>query len=343
MKNRHSENPIPWDILILHLKGESTAADEQRLAEWTAQGENAFLLEELTDLWDKIQQNAGNYRPDTSYYWNELSRRLHLSEATGQPAPPQPPTKVRRLSWQQWTAAACAGLLIALSFFVGGRWASQPDVTLQYANLSGKSQATLPDRSQVWLHTRTTLQCDITPSVQERRIRLEGEAFFDVTHDSERPFIVQTGDLLIRVHGTRFNVEAFPEDENIYVSLEQGSVSVNTPTAGCFLHPGETATYNKQSHSLQITSSDIAFTTSWMKDELLFEQRSLADICHSLERWYHVSISLHPAIAQAYRFTFSLRNESLEDILRLMSSIHPIGYTFYSSKEVSIYPLTKQQ
>ena len=61
-----------------------------------------------------------------------------------------------------------------------------------------------------------------------------------------------------------------------------------------------------------------------------------------LFRSYHVSISLHPAIAQAYRFTFSLRNESLEDILRLMSSIHPIGYTFYSSKEVSIYPLTKQ-
>lgn len=340
---KQTDNPIPWDAIIQHLKGAGTAANERLLAEWTAQDENALLMDELTDLWDKIQHNAGNYRPDTAYYWNELSRRLQLSEATGQqPATPQPPAKVRRLNWQLWTAAACAGLLIALSFFVGERWTSQPDVTLQYANLSGKSQATLPDQSQVWLHTQTTLQCDINPSAQERRIHLEGEAFFDVTHDSQRPFIVQTGDLQIRVHGTRFNVEAFPEDENIYVSLEQGSVSVNTPTAGCFLHPGETATYNKQDQSLQISSTDIAFTTSWTQEELVFRQQSIQDICRLLEKWYHVEITLHPSIAHAYSFTFSLRNESLEDILRLMSSIHPIGYTFYSSKEVSIYPLTKQ-
>lgn len=349
MKKRTSDNNIPWDSLILHLKGEGTATDERQLAEWAAQGDNSLLLDELTDLWEKIQHHAGGYTPDKAYYWNELSKRLKLNgsqpvatEKTESPttAPTRRTVPFYR-NWRNVAAAACAGLLIACSFLIGQRLAQPADFPLQYTNVSGKSRATLPDHSHVWLHTRTTLACDIAPGDPERIVRLQGEAFFDVAHDPDRPFIVQTGDVQIRVHGTRFNVEAFPDEENIYVSLEQGSVSLATPADACFLRPGEMATYNKADRSLNIEKTDIAFHSLWTKDELLFQQHTLQDICRTLEKWYNVRIVLSGSIGQAYRFTFSLRNEPLEEILRLMASVHPIGYTYRDGDEISIYPQPK--
>ena len=76
----------------------------------------------------------------------------------------------------------------------------------------------------------------------------------------------------------------------------------------------------------------------WTKDELLFQQHTLQDICRTLEKWYNVRIVLSGSIGQTYRFTFSLRNEPLEEILRLMASVHPIGYTYRDGDEISIYP-----
>lgn len=190
-----------------------------------------------------------HYNPDADYYWNELSRRMHgeATKSKHKDSAHLEPKRHRQLSqWTYW-AAACAIVVIIASFFAG-QWMGVPEaIPLEYACVSGKSSASLPDRSLVWLHNDTKLVCNVTQQGgKERIVSLEGEAYFDVAHDEDRPFVVQTEGMTIRVHGTKFNVEAFPETENTYVSLVEGSVSLETATEHRYLMPGETATYDRK-------------------------------------------------------------------------------------------------
>lgn len=88
---------------------------------------------------------------------------------------------------------------------------------------------------------------------------------------------------------------------------------------------------------MSIAADDVVFASSWMQEQIVFEQRSLRDICRFLSKWYHVKITLEPAIADKFRYTFTLRNESLEEILRLMTRINPIEYTFNDENELTIF------
>lgn len=121
-----------------------------------------------------------------------------------------------------------------------------------YSNLSGKSKVLLPDGSEVWMHTETSLQYESQMNKDERIVNVTGEAYFDVAHDADKPFIVQTEGMRIVVHGTKFNVDAFPGSENTVVSLVEGSVSLETETENRFLKPGETATFNRKTLTLKV-------------------------------------------------------------------------------------------
>lgn len=322
---------IPWNLIVSKLKQESTAGEDAELENWLSDSGNKEVFEELRNLWDKIQRNAADYVPDKDYYWKELSRRMRLSA----PASIEKPR--RRLNWWSYAAAACAVVAVLVSFYVG-QWSGTPEqAPLQYSTTGGKGMASLPDRSSVWLHGDTRLLCDMAHQKDERTIILQGEAFFDVTHNEQKPFVVQTEGMRVVVHGTKFNVESFPDMENTYVSLIEGSVSLETANEHRYLAPGEVATYNRKNHRLSIAKGDVSFASLWTKDEIVFEQRSLSDICRVLEKWYHVEIDLSPAVSDKYYYTFTLRNEPLEEILRLMSRIHPIKYAFNENNELSIY------
>lgn len=330
-KKTAMKREIPWDLIVARLKKEITAEDDIRLGRWLSDSGNGKVFDELQLLWEKIQGNASNYMPDKEFYWKELSKRVGLPDV-GAPLQPH-----RRIGWWRYAAAVCAVVVVSAAFYIGS-WVGVPeDVVLDYTNLSGKSMASLPDRTAVWLHNDTRLSCDMPYRKDERLVTLQGEAFFDVSHNKAKPFIVQTDGMRIVVHGTKFNVEAFPDAENIYVSLLEGAVSLETGQETRPLHPGEMATYNRKSHRLSIARGDVAYAASWMKDELQFTQRSLRDICRFLSKWYHVKVDLVPEVADAFYYTFTLRNETLEEILRLMAYIHPIAYDFTKEDELKIY------
>lgn len=328
---------IPWEAIIQKLKGQTNPDIDDFLDSWLEDEENAALFRELQALWRQIQQDSVSYTPDTSFYWKELSRRMEGCEKQ------TANVSRRRTLGTRLAVAACVTVLAVLSFLVGkGTVGHDGHYPLSYSNLRGKSKALLPDRSIVWLHGETELSCDITyAGGDERVVRMEGEAYFDVESDKERPFVVETEGMKIVVHGTKFNVEAFPDSENVYVSLVEGSVSVETSTECCMLKPGEVATYDKQAGKLSVAAGDVLFASSWTRDEITFNQQTLREICRFLCKWYGVKIDVSPEIADTYRYTFVLHNESLEEILRLMAHINPMWYSFSSENELMIYQVEK--
>lgn len=317
---------IPWSLIIQKLKHDITAEEEHDLTVWLAEDNHRVIFEELQTLWQKVQENAINYTPDTNYYWKELSKRMKTTEVKAEPSV----HKTRSVSFKRYAAVASVFLLIALSctLYIGINLGRPELSTQHYTNLSGKSKIALPDGTEVWLHTNTSLTYDTDYKLANRVVNVEGEAYFDVVHDPAKPFIVQTEGMKVIVHGTKFNVESFSHSNITVVSLLEGSVELETEKESKMLRPGELATFNKRDCQLSVTEGDVFFMSSWAEDQIVFSQKSLGDICRFLAKWYQIQIVIDPLLKDSYHYTFTLRNESLEEILRIMSRINPIEYTF---------------
>ena len=124
-----------------------------------------------------------------------------------------------------------------------------------------------------------------------------------------------------------------------YSTLRSG---LETKAETRFLHPGEVGTFNKRNGRLQIEKGDIELAVSWASNQIVFKNRPLNEICPLLSKWYNVKINLSPELQEQYRYTFTLRHEPLEEIMRIMSRIHPINYEFNDENMLTILPKQKQ-
>lgn len=324
MANKH----IPWELIISHLKQDTTQEEEKTLADWRTSPDNNSVYMELEAVWYEVCKEAGEYNPDVNLYWKKLEARIDTKKE-----------KTNRLSFPKYKIATIAAsflLLVSvpLAYELGKKIAT-PEPTIQtYSALSGKSQLILPDGTCVWLNIGSTLTCE-TPFTDKREIKLTGEALFEVTKDKEHPFIVHSGDVQVKVYGTRFCVNAYPVNNNLKIALLEGKVSLQAGGQETFLKPGELASYDKQTKALHIEPADINFETCWANNSFTFNAKPLDYICKYLERWYNVNITLTPEIARTC-YTFTITDEPLETILQIMARINPIQYSFEENREVII-------
>ena len=329
-------NEQTWDLVIGALKGTLNDKEQREFDAWIAEADNRLFFENLTRAWHGIQQHAAAYEPDRDRLWEQLQQRIGVVEA--------PHPVVAKRNWRPLlqTAAAVAAAIVVTLFTARPdvfRSSSAPVEQQLYA-FEGKSQARLADGSTVWLHGGSTLTYDTHFDGKSRHVKLSGEGFFEVAKDPKRPFTVEIEGLKVRVDGTKFNVRNSHDDNTISVSLVEGSVALD-PGTGIqqMLRPGEIAYYDNTSHKLSIMHGNVAMESCWAADKLTFERQSLGDICRYMSRWYDTEIRISPALARNYAYTFTITNEPLEEILRIMSRINPIVYTFSKENVATISEL----
>ena len=324
---------IPWSLIIAKLEHTINDDDDQLLTEWLSDSKNLQVYEEISSLWKKVQERAGTYTPQPALYWEKMAQQLNLPSVRKK-------RKLRILKMTYKVAACITVLLISsLSFYLGIESNSKDDVTEQcFTNINGKSQAVLPDGTVVWLHSNTTLAYKTDEKDTDRTVRLKGEAYFEVAKDKKRRFLVQTDGMDIAVYGTKFNVLSSPDKEGIHVSLLEGSVAFTTDVNSQerFLQPGETVTYNKRSHEVSITKDKVDMDAAWATPTVQFSNHSLGEICKVLSKRFDVTIQVAPGISEKYLYTFTLHDENVFEILELISSIHPIKYTFKNDGSIRI-------
>lgn len=147
----------------------------------------------------------------------------------------------------------------------------------------------LEDSTVVWLNSESTLSYPEVFSVSERRVRVTGEAYFEVKPDARRPFYVETDEQTVRVYGTSFNVRAYSDDPYISTTLEHGSISIthNDATSGeILLSPGHQALLSRQDSKLNMRVVNPQVITGWRNGRFVFENQPLASIMRDLARWY---------------------------------------------------------
>ncbi len=337
MMKKQKTHTLPWDLIIGKLSNQLSEQEAMTFSEWLGQEKNKEIFAEISRLWESVQAHSRHYEPDKSYYWKQLSEKLALDE-----------TFVRRKSivrsiYRYLAIASCLLLLLGISFYAGkvynDKGMGKGDAYAHtYKNIGGKSKLTLPDGTLVWLHAESELAYDTDFGESERNVHLKGEAYFEVVSRKEKPFTVHSGAVEVNVYGTKFNVEAFPEEEEIAVSLLEGSVALSAGTLEQTLVPGETGTYHKANQTLFVCKDDVAFAASWAQDRLVFTNQSLGEITRFLSKWYQVDIYVAPELTRQHAYTFTLQHEPLEEIVRLMSRIHPFTYRFDSYNNLYISP-----
>ncbi len=322
-----------WDLCIDALKGSLDDRRRREFEYWISREENRRFYENLRKLWLDIRRYTADYEPDAETLWHRLQQRIENPAPAVEAPRTQPFRALLRTAAIVAVAVGATWLLARTESFRNTTYAAQQ----RFYAFEGKSQIWLTDGSSVWLHGGATLCCDGSFGRKTRDVELSGEGFFDVAKDPERPFTVEIAGLKVRVHGTRFNIRTLPASGEVLISLLEGSVTLDTDEGPQRrLRPGEIARFDPATHRLDISHGNVAMESCWTGGKLVFEQRTLGDICRYMARWYDVEIDVAPALARNYAYTFTITDEPLEEILRIMSRINPIVYKFSENRSISI-------
>lgn len=245
-------------------------------------------------------------------------------------------TKMPRVKWRRVIASASAVLAAAVILFMCMLWSrpsenAAPEIFEIVAERGQKSSVTLPDGSRVMINSASTISYTSDYNVKERNVFLSGEAYFDVASNADIPFVVHADKVSVTALGTEFNVKAYAEDPYVVTTLVEGSVRTEAGTQYELLTRAQEASYNKEADVLLAYDvKDISRAVPWIRNELLFENESLADIAVTLERMYNVTIVFEEEAAKGYSYTGLIRNNSLQNVLELISSTSPVGYKMNS-------------
>ena len=238
-------------------------------------------------------------------------------------------------------AAAAAALFLtgaATSELVTGK----RQETVLMASSENISSYTLPDGSKVWLNKNSWLAYNQKFGKRTRQVTLKGEGYFEVNRDEQRPFIVKMqNDLDIKVLGTTFNACNYPSLNKAEVILRSGSVQVsdNGRNEYVILKPNQKFTWNEG--SAEISSVNAMNCCRWFEHRLVFDNVKLKDILENLSHKYQTEISLNVGNLADKHMSMTIRDESVEDILDILTTLLPIRWR-YQGAEIIIENKTKK-
>jgi len=212
-----------------------------------------------------------------------------------------------------------------------------------------KKQVTLADGTIVFLNSGSSVFVSSKFGQQKREVKLTGEAFFEVHHNLSKPFIIHSGKLQTTDIGTSFNINAYPEDNKVKITVATGIVKVEANSRSgkpeLFakdLIRNQALSYNKIKNSHIVTTVNSDAVSSWRTNHLLFDNASYTEIARSVARWYNLDITLSPRIHDSKRYTLSFNNERPDKVLNVLSSLTQTTYTM-KGRKVMINPTKSEK
>jgi len=202
------------------------------------------------------------------------------------------------------------------------------------------TNTTLPDGSKVCLNAGSSISYPSHFDGSTRNVLLTGEAFFQVVKNKKVPMVVSAGNVNLKVYGTSFNVNAFPSEESVRVTLVEGSVSLSSPSGKIknkdeyFIEPGQTVTYFDDSKKLTVQNEDTFFYTAWKDGILVFRNNTFATVLKQLSRKFNMDIELKDQSLASIPMDATFRDENVNEILRLLSLGTPFRYYYESPRKL---------
>lgn len=207
----------------------------------------------------------------------------------------------------------------------------QSVVSTLFAPLGSRVAFNLPDGTTGYLNSGSKLSYS-TPFSGNRCVQLQGEAWFEVVTDELHPFQIDIGLSTVKVLGTRFNVSGYRDEGIIEVVLAEGSVefTAKQTTPPVLLKPSERLVFNGE--DIHIEKTDPMKYRGWTEGKLIFRGDNMASVARRLERWYNIEVEIASAELEEYVFRATFEDDSLREVLRLLSMTSPIRYSITPRK-----------
>lgn len=194
----------------------------------------------------------------------------------------------------------------------------------------GEFCLTLSDGTKVWLNSETSIQYPVAFGAKERRVFVQGEAYFEVAKDVKKPFTVQFMSSSVTVLGTSFNIRAYPEEKQSQTTLAEGSVRIYSPGSSMLLKPGEQAEVNVLSGEMVKKEVEVKSFTSWKDGRFVFEQQPLEDIMRTLERWYDIRVIFRDEGAKRISLSGNLkRYGDFSQVMKMLQMTGDVRFELY--------------
>ncbi len=307
------------ELINKYLSGTADRSELSVLLLWLRKKNNRQTFDTYKLDW-KNNLNTQNLPEGSENSWNEIQNKLLQKSYDG---------------WQSsrklnlfFRIAAVFFFLVSMGsaiYFISTSPSSEIFTTVVTGN-GQISKVVLPDSSQVWLNSHSEISYSNLYSSKNRNIKLIGEAYFEVRRNEDMPLIVSSGELEVKVLGTKFDVNAYPELRNISVVLEEGKVQLLSSVSASFnyeLKPGEKAMFNKITGKLRVRKTNVSRYTSWKDGMIHIYDQTLAELVKRLETRYNQKF-IYDESVKDFPFTFTIKNESLAEVIRLMKKIAPI-------------------
>lgn len=192
-------------------------------------------------------------------------------------------------------------------------------------------QVMLADGTKIFLNAGSELRYPVAFTANKRKVFLKGEAYFEVTRDTARPFCVETAEQNIQVLGTIFNVYAYPDEPMNYTSLMSGKVAVTDKRTGTdrVLEPGQQVVLDVVTGKAAIQEADMQQVLGWRNHDLIVKEETLEVIMAKVARWYDVKIQFAHENLKKMRFTANLhRKKDLQELLKVIATIGDLRLTY---------------
>lgn len=307
---------ISDDLLVKYLLGECTPEEQDAIRQWTdANADNRKYYEQLKLIWNLSKGLAASKQADENKAWRRFQQRIHQPE--------QPSLSIKRFKWLRIAAmvliiAGACGLALTLIF-------DSPAQEISLASKESIVTDTLPDGSVITLNKRSNLTYPGKFKGDKRLVSLQGEAFFTVTPDRNKPFIIQSDKVVITVVGTSFNVRN--QNNTTEVIVETGIVKVSQGKKSVQLMPGDKATINQDDAVIVKNKQQDKLYNYYRTREFVCDNTPLWKLVYTLNEAYDAQIEIDNPQIRNLPINTTFNNESLDRILEIVRLTFNISVT----------------
>lgn len=317
-------------LLPRYCEGIATAEEQRRVKDWMRESEeNRRIVKQMEMLY---------LAADTVHVINKVNTEKALVKVKGK--------KIdrRKVAWWEWAQRVAAVLFLPLfaAFLIEHYGGKNAEVQMLVArtNPGMTTSVVLPDSTVVYLNSESSLRYPSSfEDSRQRKVELKGEAYFEVTKNAEKHFIVTTAHRSqIEVLGTSFNVEAYEGSPDVSTTLIEGKVNFSFQEGArkkqVALKPGQKVIYDSKNGAMRLLETSGETETSWKDGKIIFNNTSLKDALHILEKRYNVVFrQTNPALNAAFTGTFT--NQRLERILEYFKLSSNIRWRYIDGKDAS--------
>jgi len=218
-----------------------------------------------------------------------------------------------------------------------------------FSSVDAITRVTLPDGSVAYLNHSSSLRYPAVFKGKSRHVELRGEGYFEAAHNEKIPFIVDAGSIHVVAFGTTFNVMAYPDEDKIETSLISGSVELQRSFPGgrtetlYKMKPGDFSAYDRNKGQLTTRSVNDDRYFSWKDGRLIFTAEPMEEVVKKLSRWFNVDFEIRDPELMDITLTATFVQETLPQVLELLTFIIPVSYTVTDRKEISDGTFTKRK